>query len=59
MVSLCRWVCFRYDAYTVLLLLEMIQDKGDGKGDPTFNERWDYEYLDLTVETEGQYTLGM
>ncbi|KAI8343109.1 Inosine/uridine-preferring nucleoside hydrolase domain-containing protein [Chlamydoabsidia padenii] len=48
-----------YDAYTVLLMLEMIQDRGDGKGDPTFNERWEYEYLDLTVETQGKYTMGM
>ncbi|CAO3597435.1 unnamed protein product [Absidia cylindrospora] len=48
-----------YDAYTVLLMLELIQDIGDGKGDPTFDSRWEYQYLDLTVETEGEYTLGM
>jgi hypothetical protein len=40
-------------------MLELIQDIGDGNGDPTFNNRWEYKYLDLTVETEGEYTLGM
>ncbi|KAI8086331.1 Inosine/uridine-preferring nucleoside hydrolase domain-containing protein [Halteromyces radiatus] len=48
-----------YDAYTMLLLIEMIQDKGDGKGDPTFDQRWKCKYLDLTIETSGEYTLGM
>ncbi|KAI8336964.1 Inosine/uridine-preferring nucleoside hydrolase domain-containing protein [Chlamydoabsidia padenii] len=41
-----------YDAYIVFLMLEMIQGKHEKK-------TWKYEYLDLTVETRGEYTLGM
>ncbi|ORY97521.1 Inosine/uridine-preferring nucleoside hydrolase domain-containing protein [Syncephalastrum racemosum] len=48
-----------YDAYTALLCLDMIQDKGDGQGNPEFEKNWQYSRLDLRVETEGMYTQGM
>ncbi|CAO3640381.1 unnamed protein product [Cunninghamella blakesleeana] len=49
-----------YDAYTVLLMIEMISDKGDGiNQDTTFNDRWEYEYADMVIETTGTRTLGM
>ncbi|KAI9304108.1 Inosine/uridine-preferring nucleoside hydrolase domain-containing protein, partial [Cunninghamella echinulata] len=49
-----------YDAYTVLLMIEMISDKGDGNNqDNKFNDRWEYQYVDMVVETTGKYTLGM
>ncbi|KAG0193723.1 hypothetical protein DFQ28_003643 [Apophysomyces sp. BC1034] len=47
-----------YDAYTVLLLIDMIADKGDGPSED-FNQLWQYKYLDLRVETGGIYTQGM
>lgn len=50
----------RYDAYTALLLVDMISDKGDGKNESSdFNQNWESRYLDLHVETKGEYTLGM
>lgn len=50
----------RYDAYTALLLVDMISDKGDGKNESSdFDQNWVSRYLDLHVETKGEYTLGM
>lgn len=38
----------------------MISDKGDGNNqDTTFNDRWEYEYVDMVIETTGTRTLGM
>lgn len=37
----------------------MIQDKGDGQGNPEFEKNWQYSRLDLRVETEGKYSQGM
>ncbi|CDH57324.1 inosine-uridine preferring nucleoside hydrolase [Lichtheimia corymbifera JMRC:FSU:9682] len=49
-----------YDAYTALLLVDMISDKGDGKNESSdFDQNWVSRYLDLHVETKGEYTLGM
>ncbi|KAI7854053.1 Inosine/uridine-preferring nucleoside hydrolase domain-containing protein [Circinella umbellata] len=48
-----------YDAYTGLLLLDMIPDKGDGSPTSDFDNNWKFQYIDLHVETSGQNTLGM
>ncbi|KAI9494385.1 Inosine/uridine-preferring nucleoside hydrolase domain-containing protein [Zychaea mexicana] len=54
-----------YDAFTGLLLLDLIPDKGDGcpaettTTKSTLDKHWEYQYCDLRVETSGQYTLGM
>ncbi|KAI8072479.1 Inosine/uridine-preferring nucleoside hydrolase domain-containing protein [Gongronella butleri] len=47
-----------YDAYAMYVLLDMITDKGDGQGNDEFAKHWKSEYLDMTVEAEGRYTLG-
>ncbi|KAF7731943.1 hypothetical protein EC973_007774 [Apophysomyces ossiformis] len=47
-----------YDAYTILLLIDMVMDEGNGSSEE-FNKLWYYEYLDLHVETGGVYTQGM
>ncbi|KAI8372843.1 Inosine/uridine-preferring nucleoside hydrolase domain-containing protein [Radiomyces spectabilis] len=48
-----------YDAFTLLTLIDMTADKGDGKNTETLDKHWSYKHLDMHVETSGIYTTGM